>query len=242
MDQEEMYNKLAKYTDLLYGNKNYQKEVGFILRRVKNHKNKNLIDVACGSGKHSKIFQRKGYNIFAVDLNKGMLRLAKRNIPKAKFFCQDMRKLNLKTKASVLICMFNSINYNFGYNQLKSTLKRFHKHLDDKGILVFDTFLFADDNWIEGYFGVEKYSSKNLDIARINKSLRNRNTGIFEQTYVVYEKNKKSVFESINKRFLFDKKRILKLMEEVGFKAKLYYDFSDSKKKGKFPVFVGIKE
>ena len=237
-----MYNKLAEYTDLLYHDKDYLREVNFILRRIKNNKNKNLIDVACGSGNHSKIFQKKGYKIFAVDLNKGMLNLAKKNIPQAKFFVQDMRKIDLNLKAGLLICMFNSINYNFGYNQLKSTLKRFYKHLDDDGILVFDSFLF-NESWIQGYFSIDEYKSGDLCIARINKSHRKKDVGIFEQTYVIYEENKKSIFESINKRFLFDSKiEILKIMEEVGFKAKLYYDFSDYKKIGKFPVFVGIKE
>jgi ubiquinone/menaquinone biosynthesis C-methylase UbiE len=241
MDQEKMYNKLAKYTDLLYSDKDYRKEVNFIFKKIKNHKNKIIIDVACGSGNHSKIFQKKGYKIYGVDLNKGMLKLAKNNIPKAKLFCQDMRKLNLKTKGSILICMFNSINYNFGYKQFKSTLKRFYDHLDDKGIVVFDS-LFTKDNWCEGYFSVDKHSSKNLDIARINKSLRNKDVGNVEQTYIIYENKKKIMFETANKIFLFDKERILKLMEEVGFKAKYYYDFSDSKKKGNVAVFVGVKE
>jgi len=51
---------------LLYTSKNYKNEVDFILRRIKQHKidEKILIDVACGSGNHSKIFQKKGYKIY----------------------------------------------------------------------------------------------------------------------------------------------------------------------------------
>ena len=34
MKQESMYNELAKYTDLLYNEKNYKKESNFILQRI----------------------------------------------------------------------------------------------------------------------------------------------------------------------------------------------------------------
>ena len=240
-----MYNKLAKYTDLLYSSKDYKKEVDFILRRIKETKisGKVLIDVACGSGNHSKIFQKKGYKIYGVDLNKGMLKLAKKNIPKAKLFCQDLTKLSLKVKADVIICMFNSMNYNFSYSQLKSTLKIFYNNLNEEGIVVFDS-MFTKDNWMEGYFGLEQFRFPHLDIGRVNKSSSNNNIGTIEQTYIIYDKGKKKIFEDANKIFIFDKNKVKKVMEEAGFKTKLYYNFSDKKgKPADFPVtvFVGIK-
>lgn len=240
---EKMYNELAKYTDLLYTSKDYKKEVDFILKRIKRHKIRGnvLIDVACGSGNHSKIFQKKGYKTYGVDLNEGMLKLAKKNVPNIKLFNQDLRKLNLKVKADAIICMFNSINYNYGYNQFKSTLKRFYNQLGKEGIVVFDS-MFTENNWMEGYFGIEQFRFPKLDIGRINKSTSKNNIGRIEQTYIIYDNGKRKIFENTNKIFIFDKNKIKKIMEEIGFEVKLYYDFSDMKKEGSTTVFVGVKK
>src|SRR3989344_4039129 len=210
---DSMYNQLAKYTDLLYSSKNYKKEVDFILRRIKENRidGKVLIDVACGSGNHSKIFQKNGYQIYGVDLNQGMLKLAKINVPKIRLFKQDLRKLDLEVKADVISCMFNSMNYNYSYNQLKSTLIRFYKHLRNNGIVVFDS-MFTEDNWMEGYFGAEQFRFPNLDISRINKSYSENCIGTVDQTYVIFDHGKKKIFENANKIFIFDKNQITKLM------------------------------
>ncbi|HLC88975.1 MAG TPA: class I SAM-dependent methyltransferase [Candidatus Nanoarchaeia archaeon] len=240
-----MYNQLAKYTDLLYSSKDYQKEVDFILRRIKesNLSGKILTDVACGSGNHAKIFQKYGYQVYGVDLNQGMLNLARKNVPKIKLYRQDLRKLDLKIKADVILCMFNSINYNFSYSQLKSTLKLFHRHLNRRGMVVFDT-MFTEDNWVEGYFGAEQFRFLKLDLSRISKSSSKNNIGTVDQTYVIFDHGKKKIFENVNQLFIFDKNKIKKLMEEVGFRTKLYNNFSDGGEKiSDFPVtvFVGIK-
>ncbi len=240
-----MYNQLAKYTDLLYYSKNYKKEVDFILKKIKENGigAKTLIDVACGSGNHAKIFQKHGYKVYGVDLNDGMLKLAKSNVPKIKLFRQDLRKLNIKVKADVIICMFNSINYNYSYKQLKSTLKRFYNHLGKNGMIVFDS-AFTKDNWIEGYFGAEQFRFSNLDIARINKSYSKNSVGTVDQTYVIFDRGKKKIFENTNKIFIFDKNKIKNLMEKIGLKTILYHNFSDRHGKisgFKTTVFVGKK-
>ena len=48
--------------------------------------------------------------------------------------------------------------------------------------------------------------------------------------------------ETQNQIFLPDRKRILEIMTQVGFKSKLHYDFSDTKRSGTVCVFVGRKE
>ena len=82
----ELYNQLSKYIDASYRrNKNYQQEVDFILRRVGNNRGI-LIDVACGSGGHAELLSKAGFEVYAVDLNDGMLRLVRKNLPKARVF------------------------------------------------------------------------------------------------------------------------------------------------------------
>lgn len=239
---ELMYNKLAKYTDLLYTTKNYKKEVDFILKIIKENKikGKTLIDIACGSGNHSKLFQKKGYKVYGVDLNKGMLKLAKKNVPGIKLYNQDMRKLSLKIKADVIICMFNSINYNMNYVQFKSTLKNFYNHLNKGGIVIFDS-LFTKDNWVDGFFDAQQLTSKNINICKTNKSFSKNSIGYLDQIYIVYDHGKRKIYKNVNKVFIFDKYKIKKMMEKIGFKSKLYYNPTNSMK-DIITTFVGIKK
>ena len=75
-----MYQELAKYIDMTYINKDYRKEVRFIIQMFRKHriKPKLIYDVACGSGSHSKLLMKAGYNVIGIDLHEGMIRLAKK--------------------------------------------------------------------------------------------------------------------------------------------------------------------
>ena len=238
----ELYNQLSKYIDASYrATKNYQQEVDFILRRVGNVPGRKIaIDVACGSGGHAELLRKAGFEVYAVDLSPAMLRSLKQNLPNAKVFKQDLRNLQVPVQADVLICMYNSINYNYSYAELSRTLKRFYDHLKRGGVVVFDT-AFMTDTWKPGPFSVETITTPDFEVARVNKSSKKGSFGIVDIVFVIFEKGRKKIVETQNKIFLPDRKRILEIMAQVGFKSKLYYDFSDTKRSGTVCVFVGRK-
>ena len=238
----ELYNQLSKYIDASYrGTKNYQQEVGFILRRLGSLPGRKiLIDVACGSGGHAELLSKAGLEVYAVDLSGAMLRLLKKNLPAAKVFKQDMKNLRIPVQADVLTCMYNSINYNYSYAELSSTLKRFYDHLKPGGVVIFDT-AFMTDTWKPGPFSVETITTPDFEVARANKSSKKRSFGIVDIVFVIFEKGRKKIVETQNKIFLPDRNRILETMKQAGFKPKLYYDFSDTKRSGTVCVFVGRK-
>src|SRR5215213_773295 len=239
----ELYNQLSKYIDASYRRtKNYQQEVDFILRRVGNRPGERiLIDVACGSGGHAELLSKAGFEVYAADLNDGMLRLVKKNLPKARVFKQDMRHLDVPVKADVLICMYNSINYNYSYAEISHTLQRFYDHLKPGGVLIFDT-AFMKHTWKPEPFSVETMTTPEFEVARVNKSYKKSAFGIVEIVFVIFEKGRKKIIEAQNKIFLPDYERMLKLMKQIGFKTKVYFEFSDTKRSGTVSVFVGRKE
>jgi trans-aconitate methyltransferase len=238
----ELYNQLSKYTDASYRRtKNYQREVDFILRRVGNVPGRRiLIDVACGSGGHAELLSKAGFEVYAVDLNTSMLRLLKKNLPDAKVFKQDMKQLHVPVQADVLLCMYNSINYNYSHAELSNTLQRFYDHLKPGGVVIFDT-AFMRHTWTPGPFSVETTTTPEFEAARVNKSYRKGSFGLVDIVYIIFEKGRKKVVETQNKIFLPDRKRIIELMKQVGFKPKVYFDFSDRKRSGTVSVFVGRK-
>ena len=239
----ELYNQLSKYIDASYRRtKNYQQEVDFILRRVGNIAGgKIVIDVACGSGGHAELLSKAGFEVYAVDLNDGMLRLVKKNLPNARVFKQDMRHLGVPVQADVLICMYNSINYNYSYAELSHTLQRFYDHLKPGGVVIFDT-AFMKHTWKPGPFSVETITTPEFEVARVNKSYKRKSFGIVDIVFVIFEKGRKKIVETQNRIFLPDRERMLALMKQIGFKTKVYFDFSDRKRSGSVSVFVGQKQ
>jgi ubiquinone/menaquinone biosynthesis C-methylase UbiE len=87
--QEKLYNELANYYDLFCFN-DYKKQIKFLLNIVRKFKTKphdkdiRILDLACGSGEHIKIL-RNNFIIDGVDGNDGMLRMARKKIPKIEY-------------------------------------------------------------------------------------------------------------------------------------------------------------
>lgn len=244
MKKENLYGKkLAKYTDVSYSKKDYLKETQFILQVAKQLKIKGkiVLDVSCGSGNHSRIFSNLGYFVTGVDLNKDMLALARKTLgSKVKLYKQDMRKINIPVKADILVCLFNSINYNLSYKELKTTLTKFYNHLKPDGIVVFDTF-FTKENWKDGYLSNQAYKVDDADVVRISKSTSKGDIATVYITYIIHKGKQKSIIETDNVIMLLEPKKVLEIMKQIGFKTKIYYDFSLRKADGGMNIFVGKK-
>ena len=75
----------------------------------------NVLDAACGAGRHSVPLREKGFNITAFDLSKALLKIGLRNSQKLKlkidFFCSDIRNVPLKSKFDLIINLFTSFGY-----------------------------------------------------------------------------------------------------------------------------------
>jgi len=96
--------------------------------------------------------------------------------------------------------------------------------------------------WKPGPFNVETITTPEFEVARVNKSYKKGSFGIVEIVFVIFEKGRKKLVETQNKIFLPERDRILSLMKQVGFKTKVYFDFSDTKRSGTASVFVARKE
>lgn len=80
MRKQLLYKELASYYDLLYSYKDYKKEAEQIRKIINKHrksKEKELLDVGCGTGKHLK-YLKKWFSCTGVDPSKPMLSIAKK--------------------------------------------------------------------------------------------------------------------------------------------------------------------
>jgi ubiquinone/menaquinone biosynthesis C-methylase UbiE len=135
------YTKLAKHYDKIYHYVDYDKQLRLFTRLLKKHDksgSKRILDVACGTGTHAGLLQKKGFGVVGVDLSKDMLKEARKKNSKVRFIHGDMRKLKIKGKFGTVLCFFNSILFNKNKKEMKKALLNFYNHLEEGGLLIFD--------------------------------------------------------------------------------------------------------
>ena len=245
MSNGQLYKKFAAYYDRIYENVDYLGESEFIKWAVKKYKTSpgiELMDVACGTGSHAMIL-KNNFRVTGVDINENMLEIARKKVPEADFIKGNMKKLELKSKFDVVICIFSAIHYNINYRELEGTLTNFYNHLENGGILIYD-LSFNYENWIEGVVSIDTVVEEKLKLARICQStLKN---GIFNANFVFLVKDNGKFDFDIDEHHLgvFEIDEVIKIMNEIGFKTYIYNDFTfEMWESGRCqrPIFVGIK-
>lgn len=130
------YKEMAKYYDLFYYNKSYEKEVNFLENLIGN-KGKIVLDVGCGTGIHMSLLEEKGYHVDGLDLNNGMLDIAKNRV-NGNLYEGNLLDYNINKTYDVIISMFAVFNHLKNYNEFEKGLLHWYNHLSEDGILVID--------------------------------------------------------------------------------------------------------
>lgn len=136
------YNdKLARYYDEIYLDKDYTKESEYITQVVDTHNV--LLDVGCGTMTHTTLLAAKFKQVFAVDLSKPMIdvgleKLETLNIKNVAGICCDISKLDIPVKADCAISMFNVINHIENIKDLELFFKAINSRLNSQGKFIFD--------------------------------------------------------------------------------------------------------
>lgn len=130
--------------DRLYKDKNYIKECDFIESVFKKNRLKvrRILDLGCGTGGHSLVLAKRGYDVVGVDISNEMLNIARSKAKEAglqvKFVQGDIAKLNLKEKFDAVISMFAVIGYQTTDKGILKSFGAAKKHLLPGGLFLFD--------------------------------------------------------------------------------------------------------
>jgi len=102
------------------------------------------LDIACGAGRHSIEFAKKGFIVTAFDLSKNLLNNAKVNAQKAgvdiDFIRADIRDFYIDVKFDLVLNLFTSFGYFESDEENFKVFKTAYNHLNENGFFVFDYF------------------------------------------------------------------------------------------------------
>lgn len=134
-----MFTESAELYDAIYSFKDYAAEAAQISALVRSHRPtaRTILDVACGTGEHARhLVAAHGFEVDGLDLDPGLLRLAREKLPHATFFEADMSEFLLEKRYDVILCLFSSIAYLVTLERTRRALECFRRHLSPAGMVL----------------------------------------------------------------------------------------------------------
>ncbi len=100
--------------------------------------NAKVLDVCCGSGHVTAELVRRGYQVCGVDQSAALIDIARRKLPAARFFVQDVENLFIEDCFDAAISTFDSLNHILSIDGVERAFNRVREHLKPQGTFVFD--------------------------------------------------------------------------------------------------------
>ena len=131
------YSALAKYYDKFTQNDcDYVSWSQYLYDIATKHGVSETVDIACGTGKMTKLLADKGLKLVGVDVSAEMLAEAQTKC-RAKFVLQDMKKLALPHPFDMAVCVNDGVNY-LKPSDLQPFFQRVATNLKPGAPFVFD--------------------------------------------------------------------------------------------------------
>ena len=111
---------------------NLEKKMGFETKKL-------FCDMACGKGRHAIYLNKKGYEVFGLDLSKNNIKIAKEQENKTlHFYVHDIRKTFKNNFFDVVLNLFTSFGYFENNLENQSAIQAIGKSIKPNGILILD--------------------------------------------------------------------------------------------------------
>lgn len=140
-----VFNLYSEYYNLLYADKDYLAEAGYITDKIRifNPEALNILNLGCGTGKHDFILSENGFNVVGLDLSEQMLQKAEEErrrleIKNVQFYRADIREFELNRKFDVVISLFHVMSYQNSNSDVNKVMQAAASHLNEGGLFIFD--------------------------------------------------------------------------------------------------------
>lgn len=183
-----MLSGSEKYYDDIYGvtGKDYAVEAARIHEFIQKHKQtagNSLLDVACGTGWHASLLCEH-YHVEGIDINAGMLKVARKKHPGIRFAQGDMRSFDLRRPFDVVTCLFSAIGYMKTKADLQTAIQNMGRHLRPGGVLLVEPW-FTPDQWHTGYVTAVRVDKPDVKIVRMSHSGKRGRLSLINFQYLI---------------------------------------------------------
>lgn len=209
------YQQMAKYYDLFYKKKSYDKESKFLEELINTRKT--ILDIGCGTGLHMHYLEEKNYQVEGIDLNQGMLDVAKARV-KGTLYQENLLDFKPHKKYDAIISMFAVFNHLANEQELEEALLHWYEYLNTNGVLIIDLH--------NGRKSGEKETTVN-NYKRIMKWTFDSTT-FKEKTEITYMIDDK-IYQDTHEFQIYKLSQLESILKKHNFKYQLYENYSFTK-------------
>lgn len=214
-----MFEKSADFYDAIYyaKGKDYEAEVRHLLQIIDRHAAtapRTMLELACGTGNHT-VFLRQHFQVEGLDLDAGMLAIARDRYPGVPFHLADMRSFSLAKTFDVVICLFSAIGYAHTLEQLHGAIRTMADHVSPGGLLLVEPWISPEEYRPGGVFSVF-VDKPDLKIARMNVNEVRGNVSVINFHYMVATPTGVQHFTEEHELGLYSRDQYLSAFESAG--------------------------
>jgi SAM-dependent methyltransferase len=147
---EDVFQQYRKYYDLLYRDKDYAREVGYVVQRLRDCSPvaREILEFGSGTGRHGRLLAEQGFAVFGVERSETMAASAKRVAGGSRpdnpgsFDCVqgDVRRVNMGRTFDAVLSLFHVVSYQTSNEDLLLTFNNAACHLRPGGVFLFDVW------------------------------------------------------------------------------------------------------
>jgi SAM-dependent methyltransferase len=180
-----MFSRSAHIYDAIYSFKDYAAEAERVHELIAERAPgaKTLLDVACGTGTHLEQLAR-WYEIEGLDLDAGLLEVARERLPGVPLHEADMASFDLGRTFDAVTCLFSAIGYLTTPERLGQGIAAMARHLAPDGVLVVEPWILLG-SWDGGRPHMLTLDRPDLKIARVSISSVEGRLSIVDFSYLV---------------------------------------------------------
>ncbi len=133
----------TRWYEMLYRHRDEQDAAGLALPLIAKGKlltGMEILDMACGRGRHASVFAREGLRVTGIDLSAESIREAATAAPSARFEVFDMRNPYANGRFDAVVCLFTSLGYTGDRTDDVQAVVAATQALKPGGLFVLDLF------------------------------------------------------------------------------------------------------
>lgn len=232
-----MFSETAELYDRLYSFKDYPAEAARVREMVLaagGPGEGTLLDVACGTGLHARALAQH-YAVEGMDLDAGLLAVARERLPGVTMHHADMRDFDLGRTYDVVTCLFSSIGYMATLESMRAAMAAMARHVSPGGALVVEPW-FGPDEFRPGYVHLLTHEAPELKIARMGLGHVEGRVSVLNFEYLIGRADGITRAAERHELGLFTHPEMRAAMEDAGLRVS--HDAEGLSGRG---VYIGIK-
>jgi SAM-dependent methyltransferase len=184
------FDAYSNYYDLLYENKNYEREVEYVAATIKEIQPtaKTILEFGSGTGLHGILLGKKGYEVFGIERSAEMV--SKASLRGFQSVVGDITAYSSDRKYDAVVSLFHVISYLTTNEQVVKCFRNANRHLTNRGIFMFDVWYTPAVYSLKPEVRMKEVGNDLIDVTRLASPEIDVNLNLVKVNYSVWVKEK----------------------------------------------------